>query len=78
MTDGRDLRALLVPEEAAVLLGVPMSRLKKWRTTGLGPPFVRISAQTIRYRLKELEEFLEPNRALSHRDGPARDGEKGA
>jgi len=50
---------LLTEKQAAILLNYTPSFLQKRRMTGDGPPFVRISATSIRYRRKDLELFIE-------------------
>ena len=43
---------------AAELLGVTEDRMKKWRHTGYGPPFIPWGPRTVRYRVSDLHEFL--------------------
>ena len=43
---------------AANFLDVRASTMSQWRWKGGGPPFVRLSARAIRYRLADLEEFV--------------------
>lgn len=49
---------LLTPDEASRFLRVPPITLSRWRKTQGGPPYVRLSRQTIRYRRRDLESFL--------------------
>lgn len=44
-------------DEAAAILAVEPKTLEKWRRTGQGPKFVRLSHRCVRYRLKDLVEF---------------------
>ncbi|HEY7195546.1 MAG TPA: helix-turn-helix domain-containing protein [Gemmatimonadales bacterium] len=61
---------LLDEREAARRLGVKHTTLQQWRHHGGGPPFVRISARCIRYRLEDLERFAaERLRASTSDDG---------
>lgn len=49
---------LITPEQAADLLGVTPRALERWRASGDGPQFVRLSRSTIRYRVEDLEAFV--------------------
>ena len=52
---------LLTVEQAAAIVGVSPWTLRKWRTKGLGPHFVRLAGAlgTVRYRRQDLDDFLE-------------------
>ncbi len=50
---------LLSEKETAKLLGFSIRSLQKWRTTGEGPLFVRVSARAIRYRREDLNRWIE-------------------
>jgi hypothetical protein len=56
-------KLLLTEEEAAEVLGIQPFTLAKYRRSGDGPPFVKISRGdkrlTVRYRKKELLEWIE-------------------
>jgi len=45
--------------EAAKLLGVSAEALRKWRWAGRGPRFHRIGPRTIRYTLRDINDYLE-------------------
>jgi predicted DNA-binding transcriptional regulator AlpA len=47
------------PPEAASLLAVSLSLLKKWRIGGGGPRFVRLGGRAIGYRRVDLSEWIE-------------------
>ena len=47
------------PPEAASLLSVSLSLLKKWRIGGGGPRFVRLGGRAIGYRRLDLSEWIE-------------------
>jgi predicted site-specific integrase-resolvase len=49
---------LLTPKEAAAQLRVSMSTLRGWRKKGDGPPVVKLSPGTYRYREEEIEKFI--------------------
>lgn len=50
---------LRTPEDAARYLGVTESTLTNWRKRRTdGPPFIRLTGTTIRYRQSDLDEWL--------------------
>ena len=49
-----DPDALATERQAADFLGVTTRALQKWRATGTGPLFVRISSRCVRYRRRDL------------------------
>ena len=49
-----DPDALATERQAADFLGVTTRALQKWRATGTGPQFVRISSRCVRYRRRDL------------------------
>ena len=51
--------ALLSERDAAIYLGMSMSYLRKSRRFGEGPEFVRIGSKTIRYRVSDLQVFID-------------------
>ena len=64
--------SLLTEREAASILGFTQSALQAWRLKGGGPRFVKISARAVRYRLEDLEVFVEERLRTSTADpGPA-------
>ncbi len=60
-----DARALLRPPELAELLGLTMSTLAKLRCSGKGPPFYKLTNQTVGYRQDEVMEWLAKRRRVS-------------
>ena len=52
------MNQILNTREAAEYLGLSQTCLEHWRTLRTGPPFVRVSARCIRYRLEDLEAWL--------------------
>lgn len=59
---------LLKPHQAAEFLSLSPRWLELKRYHGDGPPFVRISARCIRYRLADLEEWVGNRIRLSTSD----------
>ena len=45
--------------QAAAFLGISPRALQKWRVTGRGPKFLRLSARCIRYSQAELDRWVE-------------------
>jgi predicted site-specific integrase-resolvase len=64
-TESQELRPLLTALQAAELLGVPASILERWRGTGEGPPYVKLSDKYIRYTNEDLAAFVEGRRRQS-------------
>ena len=60
-----DARALLRAPELAELLGLTMSTLAKLRCSGKGPPFYKLTNQTVGYRQDEVMEWLAQRRRIS-------------
>jgi hypothetical protein len=54
----KDTHPLMSEQRAAEYLDVAPRTLRKWRTDGDGPAFVRISARCIRYRMQDLDFWL--------------------
>ena len=52
-------KALLTPKEAAEFLGIPEGTLAQWRSQRRGPPFIKLELRLVRYRVSELEAWLE-------------------
>lgn len=50
-------KKVLTPQEAALYIGYSIHTLKAWRAQGIGPKFVK--AGSIRYRVKDLEAWLD-------------------
>lgn len=53
-------KSLLTAKQAAEYLHVREQTLNNWRQIGRGPRFVRMG-RLIRYRLSELDKFVEEN-----------------
>ena len=54
-----DPDALEAEQSAADFLGVTPRALQKWRITGTGPQYVRISGRCVRYRRRDLIVWAE-------------------
>jgi len=54
----RELPRLFTPVEVAEQLGVARRTLDRWRLTGEGPAFVKLSAQTVRYTADAVSRFV--------------------
>ncbi len=63
---------LLKEDSAARILGVKVKTMQKWRWTGSGPKFVKISGRCVRYRRMDIDEWVD-----SHLISSAEDIEKG-
>jgi len=50
--------ALLNEAEAAAFLCLSPYTLRKWRSRGKGPAYVRVGERSVRYRLTALERFV--------------------
>lgn len=46
--------------------GIKRGTLRAWRSRGVGPPYVRVSARMARYRVADLEAWLAA-RVVDHR-----------
>ncbi len=60
---------ILTETEVAEILRCTKAALRRWRREGRGPRFIRVG-RLIRYRLSDVEEFLEKN-ASTQGPGPA-------
>lgn len=54
----RDLRLVMNDVEAAEALDVAPTTLRKWRTTGRGPAYIKLG-KNVRYRLEDLTAYLQ-------------------
>ena len=58
---------MLRTNEAAQLLGVKKSTLEAWRCRGGGPVFLKLG-KAARYRLEDIEAFINSHKRLSTSD----------
>ena len=63
---------LATPDQAADLLGVTPRALERWRASGDGPRYVRLSRSTIRYRVEDLDAFVASRLCASTAPGGGR------
>lgn len=59
---------LLTERQAATILGFSIRTLQAWRVRGGGPAFIRISARCVRYRIEDLQEWIEERVRISTSD----------
>ena len=52
---------LLTTEAVSEMLSVPVGTLRYWRTTGLGPAWIKLEG-SIRYALEDILEYIRRNR----------------
>ncbi len=61
----QERQPLLTAQQAAERLNVPPSFLERWRGTGEGPAYVKLSEKYVRYRNEDLDAFILMNRRHS-------------
>jgi len=49
---------LLMPAQAAELLGIPEGTLAQWRSQRRGPPYIKLEGRLVRYRSADLERYI--------------------
>lgn len=59
---------LLTQKQVAEKLRVSVRTVSGWRTKGGGVPFVRLNARVVRYRISDLEAWLEARLVTSTSD----------
>ncbi len=67
------MRKIYRTPEAAEYVGLSPSTLEKLRLTGGGPRFVRLGGRAIGYDVRDLDMWLDEQRA----SGPVGDGDRG-
>ncbi len=66
--------SLLVTSEAAFLMGLSHRTLEALRLRGGGPPFVKVTSRAVRYRRRDVLEWIEQRIRRSTSDpGPVAD-----
>ncbi len=61
----------LTETEAAQYLCAKPQTLRKWRSRGVGPAFLKLTGQ-IKYRLDDLDKFVEQSRVVPGERRPRR------
>ena len=61
--ESRSLRPSGVERE----YGIDEGTLANWRSQGIGPPFVRLTARQILYLRSDLEDFFESRKVIPER-----------
>lgn len=56
---------LLAPSEVAALIGVTVTALAQMRYERRGPDYIKISAQQVRYRASDVQEWID-SRVVHH------------
>ena len=67
----KDAPVLLDTPQTAQVLRLQPTTLEARRSRGTGPPFIRLGPSTIRYRLRDLEAWLDECTARSTAEEPA-------
>jgi predicted DNA-binding transcriptional regulator AlpA len=67
-----DATALLTAPELARRLNVSLHTVLSWRLNGLGPPFIRLTNRSVRYRLADVDRWL--RRRAKATTNPTADG----
>ncbi|MFT6558341.1 helix-turn-helix transcriptional regulator [Sneathiella sp.] len=50
---------LMTEKEAAAFMGYTMRALQNWRLRGGGPNYVKVSSRSIRYRFRDINDWIE-------------------
>ena len=66
---GIQLEKLYTTNELAEHLETNQGTLANWRTSGIGPRFVKVGA-SVRYREADVEDWLESRSAVTTADAP--------
>ncbi len=73
MLEDTAARALLNETEAARILAMRVTTLRRWRWAGKGPQFVKVGA-AVRYDPADLAAFIDAGRRASTSDPGPEDG----
>jgi hypothetical protein len=65
---------LLTPRELEAHIQVPLGTLEQWRYRGVGPPYLRLANGRIRYRVADVERWLDASAVAPNRRAPVADG----
>lgn len=53
-----EIDGLLTTGDLSGIIGISESRLRAWRSSGLGPPWCRLNG-SVRYRLEDVSSWIE-------------------
>jgi predicted DNA-binding transcriptional regulator AlpA len=56
--EARPTPRLLTPKQAAEFLSVPEGTLAQWRSQSRGPVFIKLEGRLVRYRARDLENYI--------------------
>jgi hypothetical protein len=59
---GEPLMQLLTTQQVADMLGVKPSTLRAWRCAKTGPPFTRLTKQSVKYDERDIQKFVAERR----------------
>ena len=68
--DAFQLDCLIDEFKAAEFLGYSVRALRNWRVRGGGPPYIKVSARSIRYRRRDLIAWADARVCTSTSDTP--------
>lgn len=71
--DRAERTPLLRAPEAAAFLGISVQTLARWRGTGQGPQYIRLSARAVAYKQSALEAWCMARSFQSTTQAAARD-----
>lgn len=60
-----DDNVLLTDKQAAEFMGISTGTIRNWRILGEGPIFTKIGPKHVRYRLRDINEWLDSRRFRS-------------
>ena len=64
-----DPEPLMSPDETAAYLGVSKEHLRRLRKAEQGPPYIRVSERVVRYRLADVQAWVDARRKGGEGDG---------
>lgn len=59
MSGAKQTGQLMTTPEASEYLRYKVETLKWWRSHGGGPPFIKINGRLVRYRVRDLDAWLD-------------------
>jgi predicted DNA-binding transcriptional regulator AlpA len=49
---------ILTEGEVSRVLGIKQRTLQRWRALGVGPQYLRLSERSVRYQLKDIQDWI--------------------